>query len=180
MKKYFIKGSNTEVKLGDKFTVVRDCDTTLGEGKTIVSVVVTNSNIDSLIEEGILEVKDIYDNKSYVDYFNTYMAKREPEYTYYTQNDIIESCEIIGYNIVLQVVLKEIADTLNSNYNEPIEKSKSIYAISLTNGKIARLNKDCIVNYNNFAAFRTFEDVAYARAVVTPLLIKMFPENYNN
>lgn len=185
MIKYFLTQSKREVHFGDKITIEKSYVTILGKHQMSIDITVSKSNIDILLKEGILYKQGSDKPTNYVWYFNNY-AQRINKVNIFLEDEIFDSKSInffgnkYGYNIILSIVLKEIADTLNSGYSEPISKSDSVYAISLVNGKIARVKKDTIVNYNNFAAFRTMEDAEFARKVVTPILMKMFPENYKN
>ena len=185
MAKYFLKDTNREISIGDKITIVKTWDTPFGKGKGFIDIVVTMSNIDALLKENVLYKQNNNRPTDYVWYFNNYSQKINKG-NIFLEDEIFDSRSIdffgkkYGYNLILSIILKEIADTLNTEYSEPISKNNSVYAISLVNGKIAEVMKDRIVNYNNFTAFRTMEDAKFAKKVVTPLLMKMFPENYKN
>ena len=97
---------------------------------------------------------------------------------YYDEFAIEWFCDNYGYSSVLYILLKEIAEDMDEFYKTPISKSSDIYAISLTNGKVAKVDKNSIINYNNFAAFRSLKDAEVARDIVKPILKRMFPENY--
>ena len=185
MVKYFSTQTKKEVHFGDIITFVKSCETPFGKGQMSVDIAVTISNIDVLLKEGILYKQGNDRPIDYVWYFNNY-AQRINKGNIFLEDEVFDSKSInffsekYGYNIILSIVLKEISNTLNSEYSEPISKSDSVYAISLISGKIVEIKKDTIVNYNNFTAFRTLEDAKFAKKVVTPLLMKMFPENYKN
>lgn len=185
MVKYFSTQTKKEVHFGDIITFVKSCETPFGKGQMSVDIAVTISNIDALLKEGILYKQGNDRPIDYVWYFNNY-AQRINKGNIFLEDEVFDSKSInffsekYGYNIILSIVLKEISNTLNSEYSEPISKSDSVYAISLISGKIVEIKKDTIVNYNNFTAFRTLEDAKFAKKVVTPLLMKMFPENYKN
>lgn len=185
MVKYFSTQTKKEVHFGDIITFVNSCETPFGKGQMSVDVTVTKSNIDALLKEGILYKQGSDRPTDYVWYFNNY-AQRINKGNIFLEDEIFDSKSInffgdkYGYSIILSTVLKEISNTLNNEYSEPISKSDSVYAISLISGKIVEIKKDIIVNYNNFTAFRTMEDAKFAKKVVTPLLMKMFPENYKN
>ena len=185
MVKYFSTQTKKEVHFGDIITFVNSCETPFGKGQMSVDVTVTKSNIDALLKEGILYKQGSDRPTDYVWYFNNYSQKINKG-NIFLEDEVFDSKSInffgekYGYNLILSIVLKEIANTLNAEYSEPISKGDFVYAISLINGKIVEVTKDRIVNYNNFTAFRTLEDAKFAKKVVTPLLIKMFPENYKN
>lgn len=58
MTKYFLKGTDKAVNLGDTIIVIKEgTQTPFGKGETHVTVSVTEQNVEKLIKEGILETK---------------------------------------------------------------------------------------------------------------------------
>lgn len=72
------------------------------------------------------------------------------------------------------IVLKELAVMLDHKYEDHIEDSEHIYVISTLDGKVYEVEKACIKNYRNFAAFRTLEDAKYAHRVLSKQIRGMF------
>lgn len=75
------------------------------------------------------------------------------------------------------IIAREIAVDLDNKYDDHIEKSERIYAISPLDGRVHQICKGHIKNYRNFAAFRNIEDAKYACAILRDLLKEMFKVN---
>ena len=63
---------------------------------------------------------------------------------------------------VMSIVLQVIARALDSNYPDHISKSEEIYIVNSLNGKVQKVDKKVIRNYQYFAAFRTLDDAVFA------------------
>lgn len=99
---------------------------------------------------------------------NRKKMSKEDAYRFY--NLLVDLVPTSAY----QLVLKEIALELDKNYPDHIRDSKEIYVISNTSGNIMAVDKSHIVNYNNFAAFRTPEDAQYALSIVREFHADLF------
>lgn len=75
------------------------------------------------------------------------------------------------------IILREIAIWLDMKYEDHIENSEHIYAVSTLDGRIHEINKKHIKNYRNFAAFRTVEDAKFACSILRDQLKDMFKSN---
>lgn len=93
--------------------------------------------------------------------------------TYGWFNDIANLSPIAAFNIIA----REIAVDLDKKYDDHIEKSERIYAISPLDGRVHQICKGHIKNYRNFAAFRNIEDAKYACAILRDQLKEMFKVN---
>lgn len=58
MKKYFLKESNQEVKVGNKIQLVRTVDTSYGKGKVTTDVYVSEKILAKLIKDGFVRVEE--------------------------------------------------------------------------------------------------------------------------
>jgi hypothetical protein len=63
---------------------------------------------------------------------------------------------------VMSIVLQVIAKALDSYYPDHISKSEAIYIVNSLNGKVQKVDKKVIRNYQYFAAFRTLDDAVHA------------------
>lgn len=88
-------------------------------------------------------------------------------------NGIAELSPIAAFNIIV----REIAVWLDHKYEDHIENSEKIYAISPLDGRIHEVCKAHIKNYRNFAAFRTIEDAKFACNLLRGQLKGMFKKN---
>lgn len=86
---------------------------------------------------------------------------------------IAEISPVAAFNIVV----REIAIYLDHKYEDHIENSEKIFAISTLDGRIHEVCKAHIKNYRNFAAFRTIEDAKFACNLMRDQLKGMFKKN---
>lgn len=91
-------------------------------------------------------------------------------------NSLSKIYPIAAFNIML----REIAVYLDHKYEDHIENSERIFAISPLDGRIHELNKKHIKNYRNFAAFRTIEDAKFACNILRRHLKDMFKVDAKN
>lgn len=65
MTKYFLKGTDKAVNIGDNILVIKEgARTPFGKGEYRVKVQVSEENLDRLVKEGILETKDVIDTEA--------------------------------------------------------------------------------------------------------------------
>lgn len=88
-------------------------------------------------------------------------------------NGIAELSPIAAFNIVV----REVAVYLDHKYEDHIENSEKIFAISPLDGRIHEVCKAHVKNYRNFAAFRTIEDARFACNILRGQLKGMFKKN---
>lgn len=72
------------------------------------------------------------------------------------------------------VLLREIAITLDKNYEDHISNCKEFYIISPMDGRIHKACRANVKNFRNFAAFRTLEDAKIACRILKEDLKDMF------
>lgn len=76
--------------------------------------------------------------------------------------------------LTFNLLLREIAIMLDSKYEGRIENSEEIWTISIFNGSVAKVNKNFIKNFRNFAAFRSEEDAMTAKKLLSSRIRQMF------
>lgn len=201
MKKLYFKGK--EVHIGDmvyKSTVFKD--STFGKCYVSEGIVISQNTLPGLIKNGIITIKEVdvdknsNDIKSKLKDINdtiknpindTKVIKVPTEIDYYIRKladrlgwkpekmcNYLNGIDDIYPAAAYAIILKEIAIELDKKYKDHIKDSKEIYVISLLDGKIAKVDKNSIKNYKNFAAFRTKEDAEIAYTITEPLLKSMF------
>lgn len=89
-------------------------------------------------------------------------------------SNILETLENANPWAVTQIILREIAIELDKKYEDHINKSEHIYAVSPQDGRIHEINKAHIKNYRAFPAFRTVEDAKIACSLVRENLKSIF------
>lgn len=181
MKKYFTK-EGKEVKLGDKFIA----EVKKKNMYSRIEVTVTRETLPCLISFGYITEKEVQDKipnsefingeKSTIGYYINKIALR----LNWNSNKTVKYLDNIN-NIypktVFDILLKEIAIELDKKYEDHITKSPNIYGISSINGEVVKLDKNAIVNYKNFAAFRTEEDAHIATIILNPIMKEIFMEH---
>lgn len=176
---YFVKSSNEEVKIGDKFVHVSVKMTPTGLKANKKLIVLDQELLNKLIADKVIVEKTGKDTPSEVptdiEFYIEKIAKKKGwklEKLYNFLNGIDELSEAAAYSIVL----REIAIEIDKKYKDHIQDSPKIYVISLFDGRITEANKAHIKSYRNFAAFRTIEDAKIACKIVSPLLKELFKD----
>lgn len=79
-----------------------------------------------------------------------------------TTKEVLKGMDENHPGAVMNVVLQVIARALDSYYPDHISKSEAIYIVNSLNGKVQKVDKKVIRNYQYFAAFRTLDDAVHA------------------
>ena len=58
MKKFIVKETGQEIKIGDRCTIAESKTTPYGEGKLITEVEITKETLHNLIKDGVVEVRE--------------------------------------------------------------------------------------------------------------------------
>lgn len=95
-------------------------------------------------------------------------------WSYVQTYEFIKLLYDINKAALFSILLREIAIELDKKYKDHIKNSEEIYVISITNGRIVKIDKKFIKNYNNFAAFRTMSDAKFAAKILRSCLREMF------
>ena len=171
-----------EVQIGDTLAKTsKVVDPLFGEGTMVQHIVVTKDTLPKLIEAGIVTTRPtkptVTETKVPIEleYYIQKIADRlgwklEKMYNYLNTIDVIFPAS------ALSLILREIAVELDKKYKDHIQNSPEIFAISMLNGRIGRINKAYIKNYKNFAAFRSIEDAKIACSIVRDVLKEMFKD----
>lgn len=122
----------------------------------VLQIPITNNNLESLVKLGIVEKYE----EAIVPINETYYVNK------LFKKVVLSQVNSESINIILPLLLKEIAIEMDHRYIDTIKDSKEIFAISVLNGKIIKLNKDKIKNYRNFAAFRSKEEAEMAKYIL--------------
>lgn len=178
MKKYFLKESGKEVKVGD---TIRKTDEMihpiLGKCKSTMDILITESILPKLIEAGIIGIKEDKPTYTSEDFDIECCIQKIADRMGWQYNKTVGYLNKIDeiYPIAaFSILLREIAVELDKKYENHIENSEEIYTISTLNGKITKVNKVTIKNYRNFAAFRSVNDAKIACNICKKLLKQLF------
>ena len=173
MKKFILADSGKEIKFGDRILIIEDVNTPLSVARVQRVAVVTKELMGKLIKDGkvnVVEENGI--NKIWNDAIKS-LAKK----TNWKEEkllNILATLHLANPWAATQMVLREIAIELDKKYDDHINKSEKIYAISPQDGRIHEVNKKTVKNYKAFPAFRSIEDAKIACSLIREHLTSIF------
>ena len=173
MKKFILADSGKEINFGDRILIIEDINTPLSVARVQRVAVVTKELMGKLINDGkvnVVEEKDI--NKIWNNAIKN-LAKK----TNWKEEkllNILNTLYLANPWAATQMVLREIAIELDKKYDDHINESEHIFAISPQDGRIHEINKAHIKNYRAFPAFRTINDAKIACSLVRENLKSIF------
>ena len=165
MMKFIVAKSGKEINLGDKILIVGAVNTPVGIIKAQKIVTVTKELMSKFIKEGkvnVVEEKDT--NKIWSNAIES--LSKKTNWKEEKLLDILSTLHLANPWAATQMVLREIAIELDKKYDDHINKSEKIYAISPQDGRIHEINKKTIKNYKAFPAFRSIEDAKIACSLI--------------
>ena len=177
MEKFINVKSGKEVKVGDLIRVVAGVNhPVFGEIKAVKEITLTKDMLTKLIIRGEVKiVKETSDpRKIWINAWNNLCNKAEV--TSGCMLGILDILEKANHWAVVQLLLKEIAIELDKKYDNHINNSEKIYAISPQDGRIHEVDKSHIKNYKAFPAFRNIEDAKIACSLVKNHLKSIFED----
>ena len=173
MKKFILADSGKEINFGDRILIIEDINTPLSVARVQRVAVVTKELMGKLINDGkvnVVEENGI--NKIWNDAIRS-LAKK----TNWKEEkllNILATLHLANPWAATQMVLREIAIELDKKYDDHINKSEKIYAISPQDGRIHEINKKTVKNYKAFPAFRSIEDAKIACSLIREHLKSIF------
>lgn len=175
MKKFTVE-SGKEIKLGDKITLMFGVDTPFGIVEVNKVVPVTETILMRLIADKKVKVADTDDNAEHDAIWDAALISLSKKTGWKPDklNGILSTIESVNPWAATQIVLKEIAIELDKKYEDHINKSEEIYAVSPQDGRIHKINKKTVKNYRAFPAFRNVEDAKIACSLIRENLKSIF------
>ena len=173
MKKFILADSGKEINFGDRILIVESVNTPLSVARVQRVAVVTKELMGKLIKDGkvnVVEENGI--NKIWNDAIKS-LAKK----TNWKEEkllNILATLHLANPWAATQMVLREIAIELDKKYDDHINKSEKIYAISPQDGRIHEVNKKTVKTYKAFPAFRSIEDAKIACSLIREHLKSIF------
>lgn len=165
--------SGEEINFGDRIIIAETINTPFGVAKVQRLAIVTKELMGKLIEDGkvnVVEENSI--NNIWNDAIKSLAQKtnwKEEELL-----NILATLHLANPWAATQMVLREIAIELDKKYDDHINKSEKIYAISPQDGRIHEINKKTVKNYKAFPAFRSIEDAKIACSLIREHLKSIF------
>lgn len=178
MEKFINVKSGKEVKVGDLIRVVTNVNIPVfGEIKAVKEITLTKDMLTKLIIKGEVKiVKETSDpRKILANAWDNLCNKAK--LTSGDMSSILDALEGANHWAVVQLLLKEIAIELDKKYDNHIQNSEKIYAISPQDGRIHEVDKSYIKNYKAFPAFRSIEDAKIACHLVKNHLKSIFGDD---
>lgn len=175
MEKFINVKSGKEVKVGDLIRVVANVNLPVfGEIEAVKEITLTKDMLTKLILRG--EVKIVKETSDPIEIWAKAWKNlcNKANVTSRVMSSILESLEKANHWAVVQLLLKEIAIELDKKYDNHINNSEKIYAISSQDGRIHEVDKSHIKNYRAFPAFRNIEDAKIACSLVKNHLKSIF------
>lgn len=173
MMKFIVVKSGKEINLGDKILIVGAVNTLVGTIKAQKIVTVTKELMSKLIKDGkvnVVEEKDT--NKIWSNAIES--LSKKTNWKEEKLLNILTTLHLANPWAATQMVLREIAIELDKKYDDHINKSEKIYAISPQDGRIHEINKKTVKNYKAFPAFRNIEDAKIACSLIREHLKSIF------
>ncbi|QOR59368.1 hypothetical protein [uncultured phage cr116_1] len=173
MMKFIVAKSGKEINLGDKSLIVGAVNTPVGMIKAQKIVTVTKELMSKFIKDGkvnVVEEKDT--NKIWSNAIES--LSKKTNWKEEKLLNILTTLHLANPWAATQMVLREIAIELDKKYDDHINKSEKIYAISPQDGRIHEINKKTVKNYKAFPAFRSIEDAKIACSLIREHLKSIF------
>lgn len=173
MMKFIVAKSGKEINLGDKILIVGAVNTPVGMIKAQKTVTVTKELMSKFIKDGkvnVVEEKDT--NKIWSNAIES--LSKKTNWKEEKLLNILTTLHLANPWAATQMVLREIAIELDKKYDDHINKSEKIYAISPQDGRIHEINKKTVKNYKAFPAFRSIEDAKIACSLIREYLKSIF------
>lgn len=173
MMKFIVAKSGKEINLGDKILIVGAVNTPVGMIKAQKTVTVTKELMSKFIKDGKVNVvEEKGTNKIWSNAIES--LSKKTNWKEEKLLNILTTLHLANPWAATQMVLKEIAIELDKKYDDHINKSEKIYAISPQDGRIHEINKKTVKNYKAFPAFRSIEDAKIACRLIREHLKSIF------
>lgn len=173
MMKFIVAKSGKEINLGDKILIVGAVNTPVGIIKAQKIVTVTKELMSKFIKEGKVNVvEEKGTNKIWSNAIES--LSKKTNWKEEKLLNILATLHLANPWAATQIVLREIAIELDKKYDDHINKSEKIYAISPQDGRIHEINKKTVKNYKAFPAFRSIEDAKIACSLIREHLKSIF------
>ena len=162
-----------EINFGDKILIVGAVNTPVGIIKAQKIVTVTKELMSKFIKEGKVNVvEEKGTNKIWSNAIES--LSKKTNWKEEKLLNILATLHLANPWAATQIVLREIAIELDKKYDDHINKSEKIYAISPQDGRIHEINKKTVKNYKAFPAFRSIEDAKIACSLIREHLKSIF------
>ena len=171
MKKYKIKQTGKEIKIGDTINIVTTRKTSFGVLKTIEKFSVTRELLSVLLKKELIESVEPVKNEELSFYVEMLAQKlgRDYEEVCSMLDDMNKVCS----RAVLDLLLDTIAQVFYNDDPQGFDEAEHYYSIRLYDGKCGEVHKV----HSRIPLFKSKEDVEAAREILKDQLVYMYGEN---
>ena len=165
MKKFFVKSTNKEVKIGDTITLEFVTDTPFGEVTATKTLEVTGKVLETLIKDDKVIAKEVKPNHNIIVAAALNKLACKFKCSEAEMLEILHTIKKVNPWAAVQLLLKEIAIELDMQYSNHISNG-----ISPQDEEIHKIDKKTIKSFNNAPWFRTMEDAQIAKKIIMKFL----------
>lgn len=159
MKKIILCDTGEELKLGDRILTKKSENTSVGMKSIIYDIILNKNNVSELVSLGIVKVIHMDYDVFITKIMNKLKINRKEARAF-----IFNTSDVCP-NALNTMIFNITAIELDKQYPDHIRNSQNIYAISMANSKIFKMDKYKIKDYNKFAAFRSVRDALSAISI---------------
>ena len=170
MKKFFVKSTNKEVKIGDTITLEFVTDTPFGEVTATKTLEATGKVLETLIKDDKVIVKEVKPNHNIIVAAALNKLACKFKCSEAEMLEILHTIKKVNPWAAVQLLLKEIAVELDMQYSNHISNSEEFYGISPQDEEIHKIDKKTIKSFSNAPWFRTMEDAQIAKKIIMKFL----------
>ena len=170
MKKYIIKQTGQEIKVGQRIIIKGIQNTSFGQLRYYENTVATKEFINELIKKklvSVVEHKDTKDLTFYVGLLAQKMHKDVDEVV-----SMLDDMNKVCSRAVLDLLLDTIAQAFYNDDPKAFDEAEHYYSIRLYDGKCGEVRRV----HSRIPLFKSVEDVEAARQILKQQLIYMYGE----
>ena len=171
MKKYVIKQTGKEIKLGDKIGIETVNKTSFGTLIKTTVVPVTKTLLHILIEKDMVEVISSKKTEDLSFYVGLLAQKLNRDYDEVAS--MLDDMNKVCSRAVLDLLLNTIAQAFYNDDPEAFDEAEHYYSIRLHDGKAGEVHKV----HSHIPLFKSIEDVEAAREILKEQLVYMYGES---
>ena len=171
MKKYKIKETGKEIKVGDRITIVTSRKTSFGELNAKETFPVNTIILEQLVKKGLVEVTTPKKNEELSFYVKLLAQKLGRSYD--DTASMLDDMNKVCSRAVLDLLLDTIAQVFYNEDPDAFDKAEHYYSIRLYDGKCGEVHKV----HSRIPLFKSIEDVEAAREILKEQLVYMYGES---
>ena len=141
MKKFFVKSTNKEVKIGDTITLEFVTDTPFGVVTATKTLEVNGKVLETLIKDDKVIVKEVKPNHNIIVAAALNKLASKFKCSEAEMLEILHTIKEVNPWAAVQLLLREIAIELDTQYLDHISNSESLYGLSPQDLNVHKIDK---------------------------------------